>query len=38
MQLDALRTAGLPVVNYGLFLAWANGLMPRVIEPFVIAR
>ena len=24
---------GIPVVNYGLFLAWANGLLPRAIQP-----
>lgn len=29
-----LRDQGVPVTNYGLFLAWANGLLPRAIEPF----
>ncbi|MDA3958372.1 hypothetical protein [Oceanispirochaeta sp.] len=24
----------MPVLNYGLFLAWANGLLPRALEPF----
>ncbi len=28
-QLDALETAGIPVVNFGLFLAWAHGVFPR---------
>ena len=28
-----LKAAGIPVINYGLFLAWANGLLPRAIEP-----
>ena len=28
-----LKAEGIPVINYGLFLAWANGLLPRAIEP-----
>ncbi|WP_321991117.1 [FeFe] hydrogenase H-cluster maturation GTPase HydF [Marispirochaeta aestuarii] len=32
-RLDAFRDAGVPVLNYGLFLAWANGLFPRALEP-----
>lgn len=28
-----LKAKGIPVINYGLFLAWANGLLPRAIEP-----
>ncbi len=31
-RMETLRTAGVPVTNYGLFLAWANGLLPRAIE------
>jgi [FeFe] hydrogenase H-cluster maturation GTPase HydF len=31
---EKFRTAGVPVLNYGLFLAWANGLLPRALEPF----
>ena len=27
-RLDDIREAGVPVLNYGLFLAWANGLFP----------
>lgn len=38
VQLEALRAAGLPVVNFGLFLAWANGLLPRAVEPLMMAR
>ena len=33
-RLDAFAEAGTPVLNYGLFLAWANGLLPRALEPF----
>ena len=32
-RLDAFRDAGVPILNYGLFLAWANGLFPRALEP-----
>jgi hypothetical protein len=30
--LDRVRAAGVGVVNYGIFLAWANGLLPRAVE------
>jgi len=33
-KLDKFRELGKPVLNYGLFLAWANGLLPRALEPF----
>jgi hypothetical protein len=33
VRLEEIRIAGTPVLNYGLFLAWANGLLPRAIEP-----
>lgn len=33
-RLDIFKEAGVPVLNYGLFLAWANGLLPRALEPF----
>ncbi len=32
-RLDRFEEAGVPVLNYGLFLAWANGLIPRALEP-----
>jgi len=33
-RLDVLQRLGIPVLNYGLFLAWANGLLPRALEAF----
>ncbi len=33
-RLEKLQDAGVPVTNYGLFLAWVNGLLPRALEPF----
>jgi len=33
-RLDAMRSAGVAVTNYGVFLAWANGLLPRAVEIF----
>ena len=33
-RLSILERLNIPVVNYGLFLAWVNGLLPRALEPF----
>jgi [FeFe] hydrogenase H-cluster maturation GTPase HydF len=33
-KIDSFREKHVPVLNYGMFLAWANGLMPRALEPF----
>ena len=33
-KLDIFKETGVPVLNYGLFLAWANGLLPRALKPF----
>jgi [FeFe] hydrogenase H-cluster maturation GTPase HydF len=32
VRLDRIKEAGAAVVNYGIFLAWANGLLPRAVE------
>ncbi|MBN2737949.1 MAG: [FeFe] hydrogenase H-cluster maturation GTPase HydF [Spirochaetales bacterium] len=33
-RLDVFKELNIAVINYGLFLAWANGLLPRALEPF----
>jgi len=33
-RLEVLDRWNIPVLNYGLFLAWVNGLLPRALEPF----
>jgi len=33
-RLNYFKSRNIPVLNYGLFLAWANGLLPRALEPF----
>jgi len=33
-HMDMFEERKLPVTNYGLFLAWANGLLPRAIRIF----
>ena len=33
-RIALFREAGLAGTNYGLFLAWAKGLLPRALEPF----
>ena len=32
VRLGKIEAAGVAVVNYGIFLAWANGLLPRAVE------
>jgi [FeFe] hydrogenase H-cluster maturation GTPase HydF len=34
VRIEKFHQLGIPVINYGLFLAWANGLLPRAILPF----
>lgn len=33
-KIGIFKKNSVPVLNYGMFLAWANGLMPRALEPF----
>jgi [FeFe] hydrogenase H-cluster maturation GTPase HydF len=33
-RLNKIREKGVYITNYGLFLGWANGLLPRALEPF----
>ena len=33
-KIEVFKHNRVPVLNYGMFLAWANGLMPRALEPF----
>jgi [FeFe] hydrogenase H-cluster maturation GTPase HydF len=33
-HMERARQAGVPVLNYGLFFAFANGLFPRALMPF----
>lgn len=35
LRLERLREAGIPSLNYGMFLAWAKGLIPRALEPLL---
>nr|WP_271434685.1 hypothetical protein [Thermospira aquatica] len=32
--MDLIQSQGKPLLNYGLFFAWVNGLLPRAIEMF----
>jgi len=32
--MEIIQKAGIPLLNYGLFFAWVNGLLPRAIEMF----
>ncbi|MDA3810612.1 MAG: [FeFe] hydrogenase H-cluster maturation GTPase HydF [Spirochaetaceae bacterium] len=33
-RLERVRNKGVYITNYGLFLGWVNGLLPRALEPF----
>jgi len=33
-RLNKVRKKGVYITNYGLFLGWVNGLLPRALEPF----
>lgn len=33
-RIEILKKNNIYAINYGLFLAWANGLLPRALEPF----
>ena len=33
-RLDKIKRKGIYITNYGLFLGWVNGLLPRALEPF----
>jgi [FeFe] hydrogenase H-cluster maturation GTPase HydF len=35
-RISLLKEADVPGTNYGLFLAWGNGLLPRALEPFPV--
>lgn len=34
LRLETASQEGIPVTNYGLFIAWANGLLPRAISMY----
>jgi [FeFe] hydrogenase H-cluster maturation GTPase HydF len=33
-RLSLVREQGIPIVNYGILIAYVHGLLPRVLEPF----
>jgi hypothetical protein len=33
-RVGILKENSIHATNYGLFLAWVNGLLPRALEPF----
>ncbi len=37
-RLGEARAAGVPIVNYGVLIACVQGILPRVLEPFPLAR
>ncbi|MGI9952936.1 [FeFe] hydrogenase H-cluster maturation GTPase HydF [Moorellaceae bacterium AZ2] len=37
-RLQVARAAGVPMVNYGVLLAFAHGILDRALEPFPLAK
>lgn len=37
-RLSLAKQQGVPIVNYGVLIAYVHGLIPRVLEPFPAAR
>lgn len=37
-RLSQARAQGVPVVNYGVLIAYVHGILPRALEPFPAAR
>ena len=35
-RIDLAKEAGVPITNYGMTIAWANGILERALEPFGI--
>ncbi|MDR0879741.1 MAG: [FeFe] hydrogenase H-cluster maturation GTPase HydF [Clostridioides sp.] len=33
-RIEQAKSFGVPIVNYGVFLAYANGILPRSLQPF----
>ena len=37
-RIEQARAKGVPIVNYGVFLAYVHGILARALEPFPLAR
>jgi hypothetical protein len=37
-RIQAAKAAGVPIVNYGVFLAYVHGILDRALEPFPLAK
>lgn len=37
-RLSVARQAEVPIVNYGVLIAWVHGILPRALLPFPAAR
>jgi len=37
-RIEQARAKGVPIVNYGVFLAYVHGILDRALEPFPLAR
>jgi len=37
-RVESARKLGVPIVNYGILIAYVQGLLPRALEPFPLAK
>lgn len=37
-RVDSAKDHGVPIVNYGILIAYVQGLLPRALEPFPLAK
>ena len=37
-RLRLAQAANIPIVNYGVLIAYMQGILPRVLEPFPLAH
>ncbi|MDP4089516.1 MAG: [FeFe] hydrogenase H-cluster maturation GTPase HydF [Bacillota bacterium] len=37
-RIDTAKAYGVPIVNYGVLIAYIQGILPRAIEPFPLAK
>ena len=37
-RVDSAKFHNVPIVNYGILIAYVQGLLPRALEPFPLAK
>ncbi|MCF7925549.1 MAG: [FeFe] hydrogenase H-cluster maturation GTPase HydF, partial [Candidatus Izimaplasma sp.] len=37
-RINEAKSLGIPIVNYGVFIAYVKGILPRALTPFPLAK